>query len=65
MTDSEEKIDDVFESMLETGLVSTSGRWIEKAAVQKNSRLTLELAYSRVLAFDVADRLFMTMTDLN
>jgi hypothetical protein len=65
MTDSEEKIDDVFESMLKTGLVSTSGRWIEKAAVQKNSRLTLELAYSRVLAFDVADRLFMTMTDLN
>ena len=65
MTDSEERIDDFFESMAETGLVSTSGRWIEKATVQKNSRLTLELAYSTVLAYDVADRLLMTITDLN
>jgi hypothetical protein len=65
MTDSEERIDDLFEDMAETGLVSTSGRWIERAAVQKNTRLTLELAYSRVLAYDVADRLLMTITDLN
>jgi hypothetical protein len=65
MSDSEETIEDFFESMVETGLVSTTGRWIEKATVQKNSRLTLELAYSRVLAYDVADRLLLTITDLN
>ena len=65
MTDGEKRIDDIFERMAETGLVSTSGRWIEKATAQKNSRLTLELAYSRVLTYDVADRLLMTITDLN
>ncbi len=65
MTDSEDRIDDIFENMMETGLVSTSSRWIEKATEQKNSRLTLELACSRELVYDVLDRLLLTITDLN
>ena len=65
MTESEDRIDDVFEEMVVTGLVSTSNRWIEKATEQKNPRLTLELAYSRVLVYDVLDRLLLTITGLN
>ena len=65
MTDSQDRIEDIFENMVETGLVSTSNRWIERATQQKNSRLTLELACSKELAYDVLDRLLLTITDLN
>ena len=65
MTNSEDRIDDIFEEMVETGLVSTSGRWIERAVVQKNERLTIELAYSTMLVFDVLDRLSLTDFNLN
>ncbi len=63
MSNSEDQIDDIFEKMVETGLLSTSGRWIERAAEQKNRKLTIELAYSTVLVYDILDRL--SLTDFN
>jgi hypothetical protein len=63
MTNSEDRIDDIFEEMVETGLLSTSGRWIERAVEQKNRKLTIELAYSTVLVYDILDRL--SLTDFN
>jgi len=63
MTNSEDGIDDIFEEMVETGLLSTSGRWIERAVVQKNRKLTIELAHSTVLVYDILDKL--SLTDFN
>ncbi len=63
MTNSEDRIEDIFEQMVDTGLLSTTGRWIERAVAQKNNKLTLELAYSTVLVFDVLDKL--SLTDFN
>lgn len=60
---SEDRIEDIFEEMVETGLLSTSGRWIERAVGQKNRRLTIELANSTVLVYDILDRL--SLTDFN
>ena len=65
MTDSPDRIDDIFEHMVKTGLVSTSNRWIEKASVQRNPRLTMELACSRLLVYDVLDKLAFSINDLN
>lgn len=58
-------IDRVFENLVETGVLSTSNGWIQKAAAQRNPRLTLELAYSSELVLDVTDRLMMKITGLN
>ncbi len=63
MTNSEDRIEDIFEQMVDTGLLSTTGRWIERAVAQKNNKLTLELAYSTVLVLDVLDKL--SLTDFN
>ncbi len=65
MTDERDRINDIFEDMVETGRVSISNRWIEKASVQRNPKLTLELANSRELVYDVTDRLLLTITNLN
>lgn len=65
MTDSEDRINDIFEDMVETGLVSTSNRWIEQATEQKNPRLTVELACSELLVLDVLDTLLLKVTNLN
>ena len=65
MTNSEDRIEKIFEEMAVSGLVSTSGRWIEKAVQQKNPRLSVELAYSRVLAYDLLDKLAITEFNLN
>lgn len=65
MTDSEDRINDIFEDMVETGLVSTSNRWIEQATEQKNPRLTVELACSELLVLDVLDTLLLEVTNLN
>jgi hypothetical protein len=65
MTDSEDRINDIFEDMVETGLVSTSNRWIEQATEQKNPRLTVELACSELLVLDVLDTLLLKITNLN
>jgi hypothetical protein len=65
MTNSDDRIDDIFEEMMETGALSTSRRWIERAVEQKNRKLTIELAYSTVLVYDILDRLSLTDFNVN
>ena len=65
MTNSEDRIEHIFEEMAVSGLVSTSGRWIEQAVQQKNPRLTVELAYSKVLVYDLLDKLAITEFNVN
>ena len=65
MTDREDRIDEIFESMVKTGLVSTSNCWIERATEQKNPRLTLELACSHLLVYDRFDLMLLALDRLN
>ena len=65
MTDNRDRINDIFETMVNSGRVSISNRWIEKASIQRNPKLTLELANSRELTYDITDRLMLTITNLN
>jgi hypothetical protein len=65
MADNRDRINDIFETMVNSGRVSISNRWIEKASIQRNPKLTLELANSRELTYDITDRLMLTITDLN
>ena len=58
-------VEDVFENLVKTGVLSTGNAWIQRAAAQKNPRLTLELAYSSELTYDITDRLMMKITDMN
>jgi hypothetical protein len=57
--------EDVFEGLVAAGVVSTSNGWILKACVQRNPKLTLELACSTTMVYDAADRLLLQITDLN
>jgi hypothetical protein len=59
------EIDDLFDNMVEKGLVSTSRHWIERATAQKNPRLTLDLACSTLLVYDRIDRQLITLKKLN
>ena len=61
MTTSENRINDLFEHMVKKGLVSTSSLWIEKAVDQKNQRLHLDLAWSKLLVYDRLDRNVLTL----
>ncbi len=65
MTEEPDRIDLIFEDMVKTGLLSTSNQWIEKASKQRNPRLTLELAYSKVLEYDAAEKMLFSISDLN
>lgn len=65
MTESEDMINDLFADMVDMGLLSTSNQWIEQAINQKNPRLTMDLACSRLLTYDNAEKILFSMTDLN
>jgi hypothetical protein len=56
MTIAENKIDTVFEEMLQKGLLSKGSSWIEIAAAQKSAGLPLSIAQSRLLTYDLLDR---------
>jgi hypothetical protein len=61
MADKENSIYDLLEEMVRKGLVSTSSTWIEKAVEQRNSRLSVGIAASMVLAYDRVDRKLLTL----
>jgi hypothetical protein len=65
MTHRENTIDDIFDNMVKTGMLSTSNRWIEKAAEQKNPKLTLDLACSHLLVYDRVDLMLIALGRLN
>lgn len=65
MIGNEDEIGRIFAEMLESGLVATSSRWIERAAQQKNPRLTLDMACSNEMVYDVADKLLFAIHHAN
>jgi hypothetical protein len=65
MTEQPDKIELIFEDMVKTGLLSTSNQWIEKATKQRNPRLTMELAYSKIMEYDTAEKMLFSISDLN
>jgi len=65
MTDSTDRIDEIFRSMMKTGLVSTSNCWIERAVEQKHPLLTLELANSTLLHYDRLDLRLIVLFRMN
>ena len=65
MPNCEDGFDRLFDKMMKKGLVSTSSRWIEMAAEQKNPRLTLDLAHSTLLLYDRLDEELVELKKLN
>jgi hypothetical protein len=55
MMNQKNNLDNFFEDMLRRGLVSTSNSWIEKAIEQKNPRMPISIAASKLLVYDVLD----------
>lgn len=65
MTDREDSIQDIFTEMIAEGRLSTSNQWIADAIDQKNPKLTMDLACSRLLIYDAAEKMLLSITDLN
>ena len=65
MANSENDADNLFNEMVKRGSVSTSNWWIEKAAEQKNPRLILGLACSKLLLYDRVDKKLVGLKGLN
>ena len=63
MNTTENKIETVFEEMLDKGLLSKGSSWIERAAAQKSAGLPLSIAHSQLLTYDLLDRCIMGMTN--
>ncbi len=63
MTDAD-GIEGIFESMVRDGRLSTGNGWLETAIEQKNPRVTLDLAESEIMVYDVLDQYLVTR-DLN
>jgi len=55
MINSENDFDNLLREMVDKGLAATSREWIERAVQQKNPRLTVELACSKLLVYDPID----------
>ncbi len=64
MTDNADGIESIFESMVREGRLSTGNGWLETAIEQKNPRVTLDLAQSEIVVYDVLDQFLLTR-DLN
>jgi hypothetical protein len=52
-------------AMIKRGLASTSNHWIERAAAQRNPRLTVGVASSIELVYDKLDAKILTMINSN
>ncbi len=64
MTDNADGINSIFESMVREGRLTTGNGWLEAAVAQKNPRVTLDLAESQILDYDLLDRFLLTR-DMN
>jgi hypothetical protein len=58
-------IDEWFHEMVESGLVSRSSTWIERAVNQKHPRVKLDLAHSVPLVYDNIDNILVRRETLN
>ncbi|MFC1871329.1 hypothetical protein ACFLYF_02880 [Chloroflexota bacterium] len=59
------EMNELFCDMVDKGLASMSGSWIQRAVQQKHNRLTLDLAYSILLNYSSLDRLLLQRQKLN
>jgi len=64
MTDNADGIESIFEAMVQKGLLSTGNGWLEAAIEQKNPRVTIDLAQSQILVYDLVDQ-FLLGRDVN
>ncbi len=55
MTERQNNLGNFFEDMVRKGLVTTSNNWIERAVEQKNPRLSVSIAASKILVYDALD----------
>ena len=57
--------DEWFHEVLESGFVSRSSTWIERAVNQKHPRVKLDLAHSVLLVYDNIDKILVGRETLN
>jgi hypothetical protein len=58
-------LDNLLRQMVDKGLAFTSHDWIERAVQQKNPRLTLDLACSKLLLYDPVERRLVSLLVFN
>ncbi len=58
-------MEDLIKDMLNRGLVSFGNSWIERAVLEKQSLMTLELAHSTRVYLDRVDLVIITASNLN
>jgi hypothetical protein len=58
-------IDKFFYEMLEKGLISTGSLWIQRAIAQKNPKLAIGIAHSKLLTIDRLDRNLVALANFN
>lgn len=58
-------MNEYIKDMLNKGLVSFGGSWIERAVLQKEPRLTLDLAHSAKVYLDRVDLVIITALRMN
>jgi hypothetical protein len=54
-----------FDRIMKKNTVADCPLWLQKAVEQKSSRVTVELANSKLLTFDTLDKKILIMTQLN
>jgi hypothetical protein len=60
--DHDNDVSILFREMLNRGFLSSSNTWLEKAIDQKNPRLPISIANSRLLVYDSLDAKLLTLT---
>ncbi len=65
MKKSDNAILRLFDEMVRIGVVSTGNLWIEIAVEQRNARLPIAIAHSRLLAYDRLDKMIINLEKLN
>jgi hypothetical protein len=65
MMNSGSDLDNLLRQMVDKGLAFTSHDWIERAVQQKNPRLTIELACSKLLLYDPVERKLVSLLVFN
>ena len=65
MIDPNDDIYYLLEEMIRKGLASTSSTWLEIAVQQKNPRLSIGIASSKMLFYDRMDCKLITLSKCN
>jgi hypothetical protein len=65
MMNSGNDLDNLLRQMVNKGLAATSRDWIERAVQQKNPRLAIELACSKLLLYDPMERKLVSLEVFN